>query len=222
MSIFSRTTEIVKANLNDMLDKAEDPEKMIKQMVSEMEEAVNNATLALGTALGNQKSLERTLENKVADLASWQKKAEEAVDAGRDDLAKSALERKNVVQKNVTELQALVADSKKVTENIRTQTSQLRTKLEEAHMRESTLIARSRSAKAKQQISKSLGGIGNDSFAGFDRMEEKVERQEATADAFSEIAGDKTSLDDEFKKLETTSDVDSDLAALKAARGGKS
>src|SRR5688500_20149998 len=91
MSIFGRMTDIVKANINDLLDRAEDPEKMIKQMVLEMEEAVNKATLAVGSAIANEKSLERQYNKQLAQSNDWQQKAVMAVNAGRDDMARQAL-----------------------------------------------------------------------------------------------------------------------------------
>lgn len=94
MSIFGRMADIFKANINDLLDKAEDPEKMIKQMVIEMEEAVNKATLAVGSAIANEKSLEKQYNRQKVQSDDWQAKAIQAVNAGRDDLARQALERK--------------------------------------------------------------------------------------------------------------------------------
>ncbi len=219
MSIFGRMADIVKANLNDLLDRAEDPEKMIKQMVIEMEEAVNKATLAVGQAIANEKSLERQYNKQLAQTNDWQQKALQAVGAGRDDLARQALERKNSIQKNVTDLDKMLGEARATSVNLRGQLDQLKGKLDEARMRQSTLIARSQAAKAKKAISQSFAGVGSDAFSKFDQLERKVEKTEAEAEAFAQLANENTSLEDQFKALGSGAEVDDELAALKAQLG---
>jgi phage shock protein A len=219
MSIFGRMSDIFKANINDILDRAEDPEKMIKQMVIEMEEAVNKATIAVGSAIANEKSLERQYTKQLAQVNDWQQKAIQAVGAGRDDLAKQALERKNTIQRNVTDLERMYGEAKTSATQLRGQLDQLKSKLDEARMRQNTLIARSQAAKAKKQIAQSFSGIGSDAFSKFDKLEQRVEKTEAEADAFAQLAGENTSLDDQFRQLGTSSAADDELAALKAQLG---
>jgi phage shock protein A len=219
MSIFGRMTDIVKANINDLLDRAEDPEKMIKQMVLEMEEAVNKATLAVGSAIANEKSLERQYNKQLAQSNDWQQKALQAVGAGRDDLARQALERKNTIAKNVVDLERMVTEARTTSTQLRGQLDQLKSKLEEARMRQNTLIARSQAAKAKKEIAQSFSGIGSDAFSKFDKLEQRVEKTEAEADAFAQLAGENTSLEDQFKMLGTGAEVDDELAQLKAQLG---
>ena len=217
--IFARMTDIFKANINDILDKAEDPEKMIKQMVIEMEEAVNKATTAVGSAIANAKQLEKqhTEKKKLAD--EWQDRAMKAVNAGRDDLARQALEKKNMFAKASTDLEIPLAEAQKTSTLLRGQLEQLKGKLDEARVRQGTLIARHQAAQAKKTIAQSMSGIGDGAFANFDKYEQKVIKAESEADAFSELAGETTSLDDEFKKLEAGSGVDDELAQLKLAAG---
>ncbi|HVK39742.1 MAG TPA: PspA/IM30 family protein [Candidatus Kapabacteria bacterium] len=219
MSIFGRMTDIVKANINDLLDRAEDPEKMIKQMVLEMEEAVNKATLAVGSAIANEKSLERQYNKQLAQTNDWQQKAITAVNAGRDDLARQALERKNTIGKNVADLDRMVTEARTTSTQLRGQLDQLKAKLDEARMRQNTLIARSQAAKAKKQIAQSFAGIGSDAFSKFDKLEQRVEKTEAEADAFAQLAGENTSLEDQFKMLGTSTEVDDELLQLKAQLG---
>lgn len=219
MSIFGRMADIVKANLNDLLDRAEDPEKMIRQMVIEMEEAVNKATLAVGSAIANEKSLERQYNKQLATSNDWQQKALQAVGAGRDDLARQALERKNTTQRNADDLGKMLTEARATSTNLRGQLDQLKAKLDEARMRQNTLIARSQAAKAKKQISQSFVGVGSDAFSKFDQLERKVEKTEAEADAFAQLASENTSLDDQFKALGSGSEVDSQLEELKAQLG---
>lgn len=219
MSIFGRMADIFKANINDLLDRAEDPEKMIKQMVIEMEEAVNKATLAVGQAIANEKSLERQHNKQLAQSNDWQQKAITAVNAGRDDLAKAALERKNTIQRNVTDLERMLLEARNTSTTLRGQLDQLKSKLDEARMRQNTLIARSQAAKAKKQIAQSFAGVGGDAFAKFDKLEQRVEKTEAEAEAFAQLAGENTSLEDQFKQLGASSEADDELAALKAQLG---
>lgn len=219
MSIFGRMADIMKANINDLLDRAEDPEKMIKQMVIEMEEAVNKATIAVGSAIANEKQLERQYNKQTAEANGWQQKAVQAVSAGRDDLAKAALERKNMISKNVMDLERMLGEARTTATSLRGQLDQIKSKLDEARMRQNTLIARAQAAKAKKQIAQSFAGVGGDAFSKFDKLEQKVEKQEAEADAFAQLAGENTSLEDQFKELNASSDADADLAALKAQLG---
>lgn len=219
MGIFGRLADIVKANINDLLDRAEDPEKMIKQMVIEMEEAVNKATLAVGQAIANEKSLERQYNRQKAQMDEWQGKAVQAVQAGRDDLAHQALQRKNTLAQNVTDLEGMLAEARTSSQGLRVQLDQLKAKLDEARLRQNTLIARSQAAKAKKQVAQTFAGVGSDAFAKFEKLEQKVEKTEAEAEAFAQLAGENTSLDDEFKALSSNSAADDELAALKAQLG---
>jgi phage shock protein A len=215
--IFGRISDIIKANVNDLIDRAEDPEKMIKQMVIEMEEAVNKATTAVGSAIANEKHLERQHNEKKKLASEWQERAVKAVNAGRDDLARQALEKKNMFDKAANDVEGPLAEAKKTSTVMRQQLEQLKIKLDEARVRQGTLIARHQAAKAKKQISQSLSGIGDGAFANFEKYEQKVLKVESEAEAFAELAGETTSLDDEFRKLEAGSSVEEELALLKAA-----
>lgn len=219
MGIFARMSDIMKANINDFLDKAEDPEKMIKQMVIEMEEAVNKATTAVGSAIANQKRLEKQFNENKKSADEWQNKAIQAVNAGRDDLASQALTKKQSYMTAVNSLEPTLAEATKTAEQMKLQLTQLKAKLDEARVRQNTLIARHQAAKAKKMIAQQMSGVGGNAFANFDKFEKKIEDVEAEADAHSELAGESTSLDDEFKKLTSNSNVDSELAALKAQLG---
>lgn len=212
-------SDIIKANLNDLLDRAEDPEKMLKQMVIEMEQSVNKATLAVAQAIANEKSLERKLEKARKDKEDWEQKAVLALQNGREDLAKAALEKKAVCERNYNDLLPILEQARQTSVKLRQQLDQLKNKLEEARTRQSTLIARSQAAKAQKQIAQSFSGVGTDAFSKFDKFESKIEQLEAEASAFEQLAGENTSLEDEFKKLTSSSDVDAELLALKAKMG---
>ncbi len=219
MGIFSRIADVFKANVNDALDKAEDPEKMLKQMVIEMEESVNKATLAVGGAIANEKQLERKMEKARKEKDDWEQKAVLALQSGREDLARAALEKKAISERNFNDLQPIFEQAKNTSNKLREQLNQLKSKLDEARSRQSTLIARSQAAKAQKMISQQFSGVGSDAFSKFDKYENKIEKIESEAEAFGELAGENTSLDQEFKKLTSNTSVDGDLLALKAKMG---
>jgi len=219
MGIFSRISDIFKANVNDAIDKAEDPEKMLKQMVIEMEESINKTTLAVANSIANEKGLERKIEKARKDRDEWEQKAVQALQANREDLARAALEKKAISERNFTDLQPIYEQARQTSNKMRDQLNQLKAKLEEARSRQSTLVARSQAAKAQKQIAQSFSGVGSDAFSKFDKYEEKIEKTESEAQAFEQLAGENTDLDQEFKKLTTTASVDDDLLALKAKMG---
>ncbi|GAB5466123.1 MAG: PspA/IM30 family protein [Candidatus Kapaibacteriales bacterium] len=217
MGIFSRIADIFKSNVNDALDKAEDPEKMLRQMVLEMEQSVNKATLSVGQAIANERGLERKYEKSKKESEDWEAKARQALQQGREDLATRALEKKAIADKNLLDLGPILQQASTTTTKLRDQLNQLKSKLDEAKSRQSTLIARSQAAKAQKELSKHATGTGSDSFSKFDRLEEKIEKTEAEADAFGELAGD-SDLDSEFKKLNSSSAAD-EMERLKREMG---
>jgi len=219
MGLFGRIADVFKANVNDVLDRVEDPEKMLKQMVIEMEESVNKTTLAVAQAIANEKGLERKIEKARKDKDEWEHKAMLALQASRDDLARAALEKKAIAERNLTDLVPIHVQALQTSNKLRQQLDSLKSKLDEARSRQSTLIARSQAAKAQKQIAQSIGGVGSDAFSKFDKFEGKIEKLEAEATAFEELAGSNTNLDDEFKKLSSGPGIDNELEAMKAKMG---
>lgn len=217
MGIFSRISDIFKANVNDMLDKAEDPEKMIKQMVIEMQESITKATSGLAQAMAQEKKLEREYLKFQQLSNDWKNKAAQALQAGNEDLARKALQQKATADQQVAQYQGMYESASSTTSNLKNQVEQLKMKFQEAKMKEATLIARNQAAKAQKDIAKQVGGFDSNSFAKFDKFEEKILKAEAEAQAFTELSGNNmTSLNDEFKALEHSSAVDDELAKLKA------
>ena len=219
--IFYRMADIVKANVNDLITRAEDPEKMIRQMILEMEEAVNKATASVGTAVANEKRLERQYLEKQDQIEAWQKKAEMAVEAGEDDLARRALERKAANQEATHDLEVALEESRKTSSQLKQQLTQLKAKLDEARTRQGTLIARRRAAEARKQIARGLSGVSEDAFSSFERFRQRIETEEAEAEAHQEMASADPSLEEEFSKLERKSTVEDELSALKKKMGQK-
>lgn len=138
--------------------------------------------------------------------------------AGREDLAKQALEKKAISQRNVQDLTPIYQQAKETAEKMKAQLDQLKMKLDEARQRQSTLIARSQSAKAQKLINQSFSGVGSDAFSKFDKFEGKIEVLEAEAEAYGHLAEGDKSLEDEFRLLDTSSS-DNELLRLKAEMG---
>jgi phage shock protein A len=214
MGIFGKFVDIIKSNINDMIDKAEDPAKMVKLMIIEMEEAATKATSSVAGAMANEKNLQRKEEQAKAEALSWQEKAAKALKAGREDLAKEALAKKVNYDNQAKQFEQMRLQSEKTTQQLRQQLDAIKQKLEEARMREATLIARSESAKAQKEFAKNMGNMNNSAFAKFDKMEEKIMKQEAEAEALGELTGANLK-EDEFAKLEKNTQVDDELAKLK-------
>ncbi|OJJ18233.1 phage shock protein A [marine bacterium AO1-C] len=217
MGIFGRISDIFKANINDALDKAEDPSKMIKLMVVEMQESISKATSGLATAMAQEKKLERDYKKHAQSAQQWEQKAMQALSAGNEDLARKALAKKADSEGQANQYKAMYDQAASTTSKLKSQVDMLKSKLNEAKMKESTLLARQESAKAQKQIAKQVGSLDfSSSFAKFDKFEEKILKQEAEAQAFTELSEGDTSLDDDFKQLEQNSAVDDDLARLRA------
>ncbi len=219
MGIFNRIADVFKANINDILDKAEDPEKMIKQIVIEMEESVNETALAVAQSIGNEKSLERKISKAKKDTIEWEQKAMQALNKNREDLARAALDKKNRAANSITELTPIYQQAKTTADKMREQLNELKLKLDEARSKQTTLIARSQAAKTQKQISQSMSGFGSDAFGKFDKFEQKVEQLESESIAFAELENSDHSLEEEFKKLGSNNQVDDELLALKEKMG---
>lgn len=217
MAIFQRIGDLIKANVNDLIDKAENPEKMVKQIIIDMEEQVREATQALGQAMGSERQALKQLEKAKASSQEWENKAKMALQAGNQELAKKALQNKVAVDNNVVSFQASYDNISQQTAELRGRVEIINSKLEEARTRQNMLIARAKMADAQQSISTTLSGTDTGSaFSKLDKMERKIEDKEAQASAFAEISGDTTFVKDEFKELETNTAVDAELARLMA------
>ncbi len=223
MGIFSRISDIFKSNVNDLIDRAEDPEKMVKQIILDMQKELNKSTQALGKAVASERMAEKQYNDAVRRSADWEAKAKAALAAGNVDLAKKALAQKVKADEEVATYKEMYETISNQTEAIRTQVETLKAKLEEAKSRQAMLIARSQMADTQKNLAQSIGGIdANSSFDKFSRMEEKVARKEAEAEAFAEIAGSNgmsASEMDSFEQLQANVKVDSELQRLMAEMG---
>jgi len=223
MGILDRIRTVLKANINALISRAEDPEKMLNQLLMDMNEQLLEAKKQVAMSIADEKKLERqALENK-AQGEDWEKKAMLAVKAGKDDLAKEALLRKQEYDGYAASFQKEFESQHASVEQLKDALRQLQTKIEEAGRKKNLLIARAKRAEAQKQIQQTMGSLsGNSSFDTFDRMAQKVDQVEAEAEAMKEL-GEVTAdqkLEDKFKELES-SDAGSDklLEDLKAKMG---
>lgn len=223
MGVFRRLSDLLKSNVNDLIDRAEDPEKMVKQVIIDMQTELTKATQNYGKA----KASERLAEKKYLDAQKvsedWESKAKAAIAAGNQELAKQALAKKVKADEDVASYKEMYESISDQTEAIGNQVEVLKAKLEEAKSRQAMLIARSQMADTKKNLAKAAGGFdGSSSVEKFKRMEEKIERKEAEADAFTEIAGADADYDlsDSFEKLESDAKVDAELQRLMAEMNG--
>jgi len=223
MGILDRIRTVLKSNINALISKAEDPEKMLNQLLMDMNESLLDAKKQVAMSIADEKKLERqALENK-AQGEDWEKKAMLAVKAGKDDLAKEALLRKQEYDGYAASFQKEFESQHASVEQLKDALRQLQAKIEEASRKKNLLVARAKRAQAQKQIQQTMSSLsGNSSFDTFDRMAEKVDQVEAEAEAMKEL-GEVTAdqkLEDKFKELES-SDASSDkmLEDLKAKMG---
>ena len=216
MAIFERISDLVRANINDLIDKAENPEKMVKQIIIDMEDQLRKATQGLGTAMGSLNQVKKQLENAQEQSNVWQSKAKACLEQGNEDLARQALENKVKQDKMVTQYQDMVNSMDAQVNEIKSQVNILKQKLEEARAKQAMLVARSQMADAKSQMAKTLGNMDSKSaFAKMDKMEKKIEAKEAQADAFSEVSGVQESENDPFAQMDKENSINAELEKLK-------
>ncbi|MED4464329.1 PspA/IM30 family protein [Metabacillus fastidiosus] len=216
---FKRMKTVVESELNAMLDKAEDPVKMLDQFMREMEADIREAEAAVAKQIANEKMLERKYEDVKKMVEKRQQQAMTAVEAGNDDLAKRALEDKKIHSQTADTLKESFDRAKLDSTTLRKKLDEMKAEYHEMKLKKDTLKARAESAKTRTKINRTMSGIGGDeSRRGFERMEEKVLQYEAEAETSEDMRSSNRSLDDEFAALEKN-DVDDELAALKREMG---
>ena len=218
MALLERVSTLVRANLNDLIDKAEDPEKMIKQVILDMQNQLLQVKTQVAIAIADQHLLEKKEKENDGKVAEWMRKAELAVDKKQDDLARAALQRVESYRDLSASFGQQVTDQKAQVENLKTALRQLDQKLAEAQAKADLLIAQHRRARAVGKASDAKITAGNGSkAAAFDRMKHKVVREEAVSQAKAEIASD--DVEDRLAALEKEDRIEQLLGELKAKRG---
>ncbi len=218
MALLERVSTLVRANLNDLIDKAEHPEKMIKQVILDMQNQLLQVKTQVAIAIADEHLLEKKQKEYEEKVAEWTRKAELAVDKKQDDLARAALQRVESYRELTEGFAQQVSDQKAQVENLKTALRQLEQKLAEAQAKADLLIAQHRRARAvgKASDAKLAGGNGSSANA-FDRMKRKVASESALSQAKSEIAAD--DMEDRLAALEKEDRIEQLLAELKAKRG---
>lgn len=223
MGIWARISTLVKSNINHLISKAEDPEKILNQLILDMRSQFLEARKQVAVAIADEKRLKRQYEQELKKSQEWEKKAMVAVKAGRDDLARQALSRKSEHDAIAEQFQEQWMLQKQAADQLREALGQLNKKIQEASRKKNLIIARQKRAEAQKKIHDTMSGLGdNSAFDAFSRMEEKVDRIEAEAQAAAELGGEVSgdALAAEFDALESSASVQDDaLSALKAKMG---
>ena len=217
MSFFSRVSDIINANVSDMLDRAEDPEKMVKMLIFEMEEQIGTAREGVAKAIAGEKKLEVNLKKNRSEAEAWHSKAEAAIGRGDDDLARKCLARKKDHEKIADSLQPQWERARQTSDSLKSDLRRIEEKLEEAIRRRDSLVARQMAAEAQKEVQSVAPSMNRAqrSFAKFDRMERRVEDMEAEAAAMVELSDMSVELDREVEQKQQDAEVELELAALK-------
>ncbi|YAI82061.1 MAG: PspA/IM30 family protein [cyanobacterium endosymbiont of Rhopalodia sterrenbergii] len=219
MGLFDRLSRVVRANLNDLVSKAEDPEKVLEQTINDMTEDLIQVRQAVARAIAEQKRTEQRYNLDLSEASKWEQRAKLALSKGDESLAREALVRKKThTDTSVTLKQQLEQQNGQVN-TLKRNLVALESKISEAKTKKNMLIARSKAAKANVEIQQTLSGINTSgSMAAFERMESKVLDMEARSQAIGELGN--TGIEEQFARLESGSGVDDELAMLKAQIGG--
>ncbi len=219
MGMFKRVRDITAASVNDMLDKAEDPVKMINQFLRDMEEEIAEAEVAVAKQIAIEKRFLEQRDEAAAVVEKRQEQAVKALELGNEELARKALQDKKDHQEKVDTYGSEYDKSKAMADDLRHKLDQMKDEFLKMKGRREMLVARADAAKVQKQINHTMGNFGTESASrGFSRMEEKVNQLEAEAEASNELRTPAKSLDDEFKQLGDNG-VEDELAALKAKLG---
>jgi phage shock protein A len=217
MSIFNRVNDVIQSNIAAMLDKAENPEKLLNLMLSEMQEALNECRSTAAALLCEEKTLKRQIAQKQKDLTLWQTKAELAVAKNRDDLAKSALVEKQRVDEQIAAKNTQLNTLKESIEKITADCERLQQKMAQAKSKQAQLIKRHDIVAAREKVNMQLhsDNVAN-ALSRFEMIEQKVEGIEAQVDAY-ELTNTAQSTAEQIESLVKNEKIDAELARLKAS-----
>ncbi|MCM3716238.1 PspA/IM30 family protein [Alkalihalobacillus oceani] len=218
---FNRVRTVVSSELNALLNKAEDPGKMLDQFILDMEKDIAEVEAAVAKQIANEKLLSKQYTEAAELVAKREEQAVTALESGDESLARRVLEDKNKQKSHADSLKQAVDEAAKLSEELKDKLREMKDELREMNMKKDSLKARSESAKARAKVNRTMSGIGTGAKSGFDRMEEKVIRHEAEVEASEELRSANKTLDDELAALDTKSSVDDELAALKAKLNNK-
>jgi phage shock protein A len=214
MAIMDRLSRLIRANVNDLIDRAEDPEKMLEQILRDMQSNITQARAQVALMIAQEKELEADLDETTRLSDQWGEKAKRAVDAGKDDLAREALRRKRDNDENSKVYQQQLTVQEQTVTKLKDQLRQLEAKYQSTLSQKDSLIARQRRARAQTKVAETLSTFSPlDPSADLDRMERQIRSNEAKAAAMVEM-GD-NSYDAQFRELDYDADIESELEKLK-------
>ncbi|HSG53131.1 MAG TPA: phage shock protein PspA [Rheinheimera sp.] len=214
MGIFSRFSDIVNSNINALLDKAEDPEKMVRLIIQEMEDTLVEVRSSSAKTIAEKKELQRVVNRLQEEVADWQAKAELALSKEREDLARSALIERQKASEQAETVAADIANLDEHISKLQDEVSQLQEKLADAKARQKAMLMRQKTVASRLEVKKTLDSNRiNDAMYKFERYEQKIDTLEAQVEAYD--LGKKT-LKDEFAELAAQDKIDNELAELKA------
>ena len=214
MGIFTRFRDIISSNINAMLDKAEDPEKLIKLMIREMEDTLVEIKTACAAVMASSKKVQRQLDGHKARAQYWEEKAALAANKGRDDLAREALVEKRKFTRRTETFEHDLVEQNLLIEQYQDDIRQLEEKLKSARDKQRMLVQRHVHAQRKMQAQQEMRRIdSSETIMKFDEIENRIERMEAEADLVN--YGKKTSLEDQIERLSVDDEIESELQALK-------
>ncbi|HVL22990.1 MAG TPA: PspA/IM30 family protein [Thermomicrobiales bacterium] len=218
MGILDRMNRLIRANVNDLIDRAEDPEKMIDQILRDMESNIVTARSQVAAMIAQEKELEADLRETRELSTEWGEKAKRAVGAGKDDLAREALRRKRDNEENSKVYEQQFQTQQQSVEKLKQQLQLLESKYQTTMSQRDSLIARQRRAKATKQVAEFTSNLSPlDAGAELDRMERKIRSTEAQAAALADM--ESTSFDAQFRELDYDVDIEKELEALKGGSG---
>ena len=221
MALLERVSTLIRANLNDLIDKAEHPEKMIKQVILDMENQLLQVKTQVAIAIADQHLLEKKQKENEEKIADWNRKAEMAVEKKQDDLARAAIERSLHYRQLTESFGQQVADQRLQVETLKTALNKLQQKLEEALSKSEMLMAQHRRARTLDKAADARNGVDSrDHASTFDRMKHKVMREEAIGRAKTEMLEESSAtIEDRFAQLEKEDEITRILTDLKTRRG---
>lgn len=219
MGMMDRLSRLVRANVNDLIDQAEDPEKMIDQILRDMQGGITSARAQVASMIAQEKELEADVRENEELAKEWEEKARRAVAAGKDDLAREALRRKHDATGNLTLYKEQHEVQQHTVEKLKQQLQLLESKYQSTLSQRDSLIARQRRAKATQQVAERVTTLSPfDASSELDRMERKIRGNESQAAATIEMQD--TSVDAQFRELDYDVDIEQELEALKGGSSG--
>ncbi len=217
MGIFTRFKDIIASNISSMLDKAEDPEKLIKLMIREMEDTLIEIKSSCANTIANEKRVQRMLEDVQDKEDFWTEKAELAVEKGKDNLARQALQEKRCYTQKVEVIEIELTELSSIVEKYRDDMQELESKLKSAREKQRVLVQRHIRAKNKKSAQQEIRRAdSNEIMQKFDELENHIERMEAEADLVN--YGKHTTLEDEFDTLEADDEIEEELSKLKSSQ----